>query len=57
MPMGNMGQFMAKFNEFKRTFTGNPQEMVQNLLKNGKVTQEQYNNAVNMANELMKNFK
>ncbi len=57
MPMGNMGAFMARLNEFKKTITGNPQEMVQNMLNSGKISQAQYNNAVNMANEIMKNFK
>ena len=56
-PMGNMGAFISRLNEFKKTITGNPQDMVQNLLRSGKVSQAQYDNAVKMANEIMKNFK
>lgn len=52
-----MGNFMARLNEFRKTITGNPQEMVQNMLRSGKVTQAQYNQAAKLANEIMKNFK
>jgi len=56
-PMGNMGAFMSKLNEFKRTFTGNPQEMVQGLLRSGKVTQAQYDQAVRITNQIMSSMK
>ena len=55
--MGNMGALMSKLNEFKKTLTGNPQDMVQGLLRSGKVSQAQYDNAVRLANEIAKNFK
>lgn len=56
-PMGNMGAFMSKLNEFRRTLTGNPQEMVQELLRSGKVTQAQYDQAVQLTNQIMANMK
>ena len=50
-PMPN-NNFIQKFTNFARTFQGNPQQIVQNLMQSGKVTQDQYNQAVNIANQL-----
>lgn len=44
-----------KFKEFKNSFKGNPQEEVQKLLNSGKMSQAQYNQLCNMANN-MKDF-
>jgi len=41
--------FMKQFNEFKKTITGNPQEQLQQLMNSGKITQAQYNQAVQKA--------
>lgn len=49
-----MQNMMKQFEEFKKTFSGNPQEQVQQLLNSGKVTQAQYDHAVRMANNLKK---
>lgn len=46
-----------QFQQFKRTFTGDPRQQVQQLLNSGRVTQEQYNNAVQMANALQNVLK
>ena len=46
--------FLTRFNQFKKSFTGNPQEQVQELLRSGKVSQAQYNRAVQIANQLKK---
>lgn len=43
---------IQQFLQFKKTFSGNPQQQVQQLLNSGKVSQEQYNNAVEMAKQL-----
>lgn len=43
--------FMSKFQQFRQNFKGNPQEQVQQLLNSGKVSQEQYNRAVQIANQ------
>lgn len=48
MPQNNMIQ---QFLRFKQNFRGNPQEQVQQLLNSGRVTQEQYNNAVQLATQ------
>lgn len=50
----NIQDFISKFNQFKQTYTGNPQQQIQQMLNSGKVTQQQYNNAVNTANQIMK---
>jgi LPS O-antigen subunit length determinant protein (WzzB/FepE family) len=57
--MSNNGagmQNLAKqFQQFKQNFSGNPQKQVQQLLNSGKVTQEQYNQAVQKA-QLLQQF-
>lgn len=56
---GNQPQnnFMQRFQQFQRMFNGNPQQMIQRMLNSGQITQEQFNNAVKQANEMMKMFK
>lgn len=53
-PMNNIIQ---RFQQFKQTFSGDPRQQVQNLLNSGKVSQQQYNNAVQMANQLQRLMK
>lgn len=52
--MNNQQSFIQRFNDFRKSFNGNPQQQVQQLLNSGKVTQEQYNRAVQMANSMRK---
>lgn len=47
---------MQRFQQFQRMFKGNPQQQVQQLLNSGRVSQNQYNQAVQMANQFMKMF-
>ena len=57
--MGNNNvpnNFMSRFNQFRQNFKGNPQEQVQQMLNSGKVSQEQYNRAVQMAQQFQKMF-
>ena len=49
MPQNN---FLSRFNQFRQGFSGNPKEQVQNLLRSGKVSQQQYDRAVQMAQQL-----
>ena len=51
---GNMAGMVQQFNQFKKTFQGNPQQQVQELLNSGKITQDQYNQAVQQAKALQK---
>ena len=48
--------FMKQFNEFKKTVNGNPQEQIQQLLNSGKISQSQYNVAVQKANMIKNMF-
>ena len=43
---------VERFKQFQQMFRGNPQQQVQQLLNSGKVSQAQYNQAVQMANQL-----
>ena len=45
---------MQRFQQFQRTITGDPRQQVQQLLNSGRVNQTQYNQAVQMANQLQK---
>ena len=51
MPQNNI---MQRFMQFRQRFRGNPQEQVQQLLNSGRITQAQYDQAVQMANQLSK---
>lgn len=48
--------FLTRFNQFKSSFKGNPQEQVQQLLNSGKVSQAQYNRAVQIAQQFQRMF-
>ena len=54
---GQMGNIFQQFQQFKKNFTGDPRQQVQQLLNSGKITQEQYNQAVQMANAFQKMIK
>lgn len=45
---------MQKFMQFQQMFRGDPKQQVQQMLNSGKVSQAQYNQAVQMANQLQR---
>lgn len=47
-----MMQTIQRFNQFRQQYQGNPQQAVQEMLNSGKITQDQYNAAVQQANTL-----
>lgn len=53
----NMAQVVQQFQQFRQAFTGDPRAQVQQLLNSGKITQAQYNQAVQMAQELQRILK
>lgn len=53
-PQNPMNGFMQRFQQFQQMFKGDPRQQVQNLLNSGKVSQSQYNQAVQVANQLQK---
>ena len=56
MMPNNMNAFMQRLDYLKKTFQGDPNQKIQELLNSGKVTQEQYNQAVQQANQIKKMF-
>ena len=44
--------FLQRFNQFRNGFGGNAEQVVRQMLQSGQITQEQYNNAVKMAQQL-----
>lgn len=48
---------LQQFQQFKNSFKGDPRQQIQDLLNSGKITQQDYNNAVNLANQIMKMMK
>lgn len=54
---GNMQNFMNQFNQFRSTFQGDPQQTINQMLQNGKITQDQVNQAKQMADELQRMMK
>ena len=47
-----MNPLLQKFNQFRQMFKGDPQQQVQQMLNSGKISQAQYNQAVQMANQV-----
>lgn len=56
--MGNqpngMQQMMQRFQQFQQAFRGDPRQQVQQLLNSGRVSQQQYDQAVRMAQQFQK---
>jgi len=52
--MSQPNDIISRFRQFRQTFKGNPQEQVQQLLNSGRITQAQYNAAVQQAQALQK---
>ena len=51
---GPMNGLLQKFQQFQQTFRGDPRQQVQQLLNSGKVSQQQYNQAVQLAQQLQR---
>jgi len=51
---GNQNNIVQQFQKFKNSFHGDPKQQVQQLLNSGRITQEQYNAAVQKAQMLQK---
>ena len=47
---------MQRFQQFQQMFRGDPRQQVQQLLNSGKVSQGQYNQAVQMAQQMQRMF-
>lgn len=49
--MGGQG-ILQRFNQFRQQFAGDPRQQVQQMLNSGKISQADYDRAVQMANQL-----
>ena len=52
--MNGMMGMIQQFQQFRQNFQGDPRQQVQQLLNSGKITQAQYNQAVQMAQQLQR---
>ena len=53
----NQPNILQQLKQFKENFSGDPKQKVQELLNSGKVSQAQYNRAIQIANQLQKLIK
>jgi len=53
-PKSGIENLISQIQKFQRGFHGNPQEEVQKLLNSRRITQQQYNVAVQQANEIFR---
>lgn len=56
-PLGQMNDFISQFNNFRSTFSGNPEQQVKQLLNSGRMSQDQFNQFAQTANQLRKLIK
>ena len=49
-----MPGLLQRFQQFRQSFQGDPRQKVQELLNSGKVSQQQYNQAVQMSQQLQR---
>ena len=49
-----MNNFIQSFQRFRQSMSGDPRQQVQNLLNSGKVSQAQYDRAVQMAHQIQR---
>ena len=52
----NQDGMFQRFQQFRQNFKGDPQQQIQQLLNSGKVSQAQYNRAVQMAQQFQRMF-
>lgn len=56
-PQNPMAEFMNEFNQFKNSFKGDPKAEVEKMMKNGQLSQEEFNRYAQMANQIAEMFK
>ena len=50
-------QMIQQFNQFRRTFNGNPQQAIMNMLRQGIMTNAQFQQLAQMANQFQNFMK
>lgn len=56
-PANNPLAMLQRFNEFRQSFTGDPEQMVKQLLQSGRMSQQTYAQLSQMASEFQKLLK
>lgn len=56
-PAPRNNNLINQFLQFRKTFTGNPQQMVQSMLNSGRISQEQVNQYAKQADDLYRQLK
>lgn len=56
-PQNNMMQMLQQFNRFRQNFNGDPKAQVQQLLQSGRMSQQQFNQLAQMANQFQRIIK
>ena len=51
--MSPMAQLVADAKRLQQTMTGNPKQMVEELVKSGRMSQDQFNQYAQIANQVM----
>ena len=55
--MNQMSSFLNQFNQFRSTFNGNPEQQVKQLINSGRMSQQQFNQLAQTANQLRQLIK
>ena len=53
-PMRTMQAMAQRFQQFQQMFRGDPRQQIQQMMNSGKVSQTQYNQAVQMAQQFQR---
>ena len=55
-PFQNVQMLMQRFQQFQKSFSGNPAQQIQQMMNSGKISQPMYNQAVQMAQQFSRIF-
>lgn len=53
----NLSNLLSQFNQFRQSFSGNPQQQVQQLIQSGRMSQQQFEALANQATQLRQLLK
>jgi len=55
-PTNQNGNLLSQIQQFARSMSGNPEQIVRGMLQNGQMTKEQFNNLGQQATQMMQMF-
>lgn len=56
-PANNNANMIQQFNQFRQSFTGDPKQAVMQLVQSGKMSNQQLQQLMSMANQMQHMFK